>query len=105
MSFIEKVELALESICGVADSISIERKKELVPETDWEAKEEKTQKLAKRKTKGKKPGQPQQPQQQLSVSPMSVKFRNMSPKKQVEASRVRLEKGKITFAGSGPQLR
>jgi hypothetical protein len=36
MSFIAKVQLALESICGIADSIAIERKKQLMPEVDWE---------------------------------------------------------------------
>jgi hypothetical protein len=62
MRFIEKVQLALESICGVADLIPPERKKLLVPEVDWEsaAATQEKRKMQQRKVRQTKKNKPEQ---------------------------------------------
>jgi hypothetical protein len=52
LKFLEKVQLALESICGIAETISLERKKFLVPGVDWEEAMAKMEKRRKDKTHG-----------------------------------------------------
>jgi hypothetical protein len=53
MQFIDKVQLALESICGIAESISLEQKQILVPDTDWAMIENSQQKTPGKKTSRK----------------------------------------------------
>jgi hypothetical protein len=96
------VQLALESICGIAETISLERKKLLVPEVNWEEALEKIEKRKKAKRGGGKHagGANDEAEQQKRVEEAQQKRMQNRSK-----GRYEMREGQIWASGSEPQLR
>jgi hypothetical protein len=107
MSFLEKVQLALESICGVATSISLERKKLLVPDVDWEEALLKLEKKAKQKKGGggSGPGSTQDKDGRREDAAKRLNRIQQRHQAKWRGLDTELKEGQIWMSGSEPQLR